>query len=359
MGDFVRLDLTDDCPSCVLMSRKRFNKDKPIVVRGRVRNTRGPWGALLLYNGEAEDMGVSWNVRDRDIRYTVNLPWSPGHVGSMLDRTADFEFVYDKGKVAYWVTFPGEAKRLLGTRDYTLVTDPPVWIGGTQEGSAGWLDFSRIEVVGEETYGFSEGNNFWKFENSGVAGGTEWQNGYPQDGSEHYYAQAGFWSIRRNPKDDAPVTFYDGLSLGVSRDQYSYPAGEARFTSARVQPSPGYRYDTMRLIGSTRSGGDLRITVRDPAGKAINGLPQTGGLKGVDEASGEEWFCPVYGVTQEIDLGGIEVKPIHFTGYVNNPNDGVVDQNMWSPPGVTHGEGTDTGPPCLKSLIVDFKPGNL
>jgi hypothetical protein len=130
-------------------------------------------------------------------------------------------------------------------------------------------------------------------------------------------------------------------------------------TSAKVQPAAGYRYDTVRLIGSTRSGGELKVYVKDAAGNVINGLLQTGGLMGVDETTGAEYFYPVYGVTQEIDLSGITTKPIYFEAFVSNPNDGVVDQNMWSPPGTTHGEGTDTGPPCLKSLLVDFKPGNL
>ena len=363
MGDFIRFDVTGDFKGGQILSHQHFNKDKPIIVRGRVRNTGGSWGAFNLYSDNTEDMGISWGSKC-DIRYTVNLPWTPGGVGSIRDRTADFEFTYDGvGTFYYWVKFPGEEMHFMGSRNYTLLSDPSIYLGGTQEISSGWLDFSNIEIIGEETFGFSAGTMtsfFWKYENSVLVAGTEWQNGYPKDGSEHYHAQAGYWSIRRNPNEgEDTVPDYDGLTLGNSHMQYSYPAGEARMTTSKVQSVPGFRYDSLRLIGSTRSGGELKVYVKDADGRVINGLPQTGGLAGADPVTGDEYFCPVYGIIQEIDLDSIKAKPIYFEGYVNNPNEGVIDQNLWSPPGLHPGPGTDTGPPCLKSLIVDFKPGNL
>jgi hypothetical protein len=352
MGDFLRLDLTEGGAICMLATRAHFDRRKPIAVRGRVRNAGGPWGALLLYVSDCEDAGFTWRVGSCEVRYHVNLPWVPAGIGSILDGWADFEIRWDgAGTVRYAAAPRGEAMRELGELPCSFSADPPVLFAGTPEGHGGWIDLAGLEIEGEEVFGFTESNPLWGSLNGGSVGGTEWRYGYPQDGSPHFHPQGGGWSVRRDPADTDDRLF-DMITTGDPLDHYTYPAGAARLRSPEVVPAPGHRFRSLRAIGSTRSGGELKIRVLDATGRPIEGLPMEDGLRARD-AEGE-CFTPVYGAEMAVDLRGLDASPIRIVVDAVNPNDGVRAECAWSPPGGPPAPGADTGPPILKALSVDF-----
>jgi hypothetical protein len=341
MGNFCRIAPLGGAPvyGIPFRSRAHWNKNHPINVKARVRATTLsgsilPWCGLNLYSSEAEYWGVTWSVLGAFLNYYYNALWvdtdpdqeNPVQSGAVVD----FEVDYDPTRNPTTLFKCDEV--VIGSVNFIPTAHPSVWIAGTygEAGpSTGNVDLGAIVVTGVPVFSSTDAGNSgsWTKVNASHELGVEYIPG--SHGQMHFHSLAGGLTVRNSTSSPFKLAMFESIS---------YPAGSFSAQSPTVERES--KFGMLKLIGSVRSGGSLKVFLRD---SATNQLISESELPG--NSAG---FTPVYGSVLSVDLTEIQSSSIYAD------IQGVSPSATTTP--ITSSNQPNVGPPILKAISIEEAP---
>lgn len=327
---------------------KRWNKDFPITVYGRVRATitggewGGPWLGFSLYSGEGEYWGFSSFLEEGILKYYCNAKYFEPPGGPSLSSGGIYElqlnFDGNRTTVFKMRVYGASNWITVGTLDFKPEVHPSIQINSTwneQGGDAtGYVDWGLISVTGSEIWEFSDviNKDYFARTNATLEWGIETVGTAEGIGLPHYYAYAGGLTVR-------PVSNTDTVwTQGVASTPYQ--AGYFSALSEPIGKPANCKFSELTLAGALRGsavGSYLKIFVKDGSGgDLISDTELPGNSSGFS-------FNTAACTVQSLNLFSVTATSLRLE--VQGYSSDAVSKNWPDASGIT-------GPPILKQAAV-------